>query len=121
RQAVVFGLPDGAVGPAVEATMQAMRAAGGDAGRRAALAGVIDATADAALLVADVRARWAFALDVLTWRSRVLGHAERADQARQTAIALRAGARGRDVVFVRAWTERQLAQLAESALRRAAR
>lgn len=121
RAAVVFGLPEGAVAPAVDAIMQAMGAAGGDAGRRAALSGVIDATADAALAAGDLRSRWAFALDVLTWRARSLGQPQLADQARQTAIALRAGVRGRDVAFVRAWTERQLAEMSESALRRAAR
>jgi hypothetical protein len=121
RAGVVFGLPEGAAAPAVEAVLQAMGAAGGDAGRRAALAGVIDATADAALAAGDLRARWAFALDVLTWRARHQGDGRLADQARQTAIALRAGARGRDVAFVRGWTERQLAALSGSAMRGAAR
>jgi hypothetical protein len=121
RTAIVFGLPERAVAPAAGAIMQAMGAAGGDAGRRAALSGVIDATADAALAVEDLRSRWAFALDVLTWRARSLEEPQLADQARQTAIALRAGVRGRDVAFVRAWTERQLAEISESAMRSAAR
>ena len=121
RSAVVFGLPPAAAGPALDAVMQAMGAAGGDAGRRAALTGVIDATADAALGAGEQRARWAFALDLLTWRARELGESQLADQARQTAIALRAGARGRDVAFTRGWTERQLAALSGSALRRAGR
>lgn len=121
REAVAFGLPEGAVAPAVEAVLQSMGAAGGDAGRRAALSGVIDATADAALAGGELRSRWAFALDVVTWRARTLGQAELADQARQTAIALRAGVRGRDVAFVRAWTERQLAAVSGAALGRAVR
>ena len=118
RAAVVFGLPEAAAAPALDAVMQAMGAAGGDSGRRAALAGVIDATADAALSAGDLRARWAFSLDVLTWRARSRGQGTLADQARQTAIMLRAGARGRDIAFVRGWTERQLAALSGSVLRR---
>ena len=74
--------------------------------------------ADAALSAGDLRARWAFSLDVLTWRERSRGQVTLADQARQTAIALRAGARGRDIAFVRGWTERQLAALSGSVLRR---
>ena len=115
RHQLIFGLSEdvasGAVGELISALTSAIEV--DDASRTRRIKAVLDETADKALTAASRRA-WTLAMDVLTVIAANEGESRLSASARMTSLALQADRPGRDVPFVRASVEKQLATVVEA-------
>jgi hypothetical protein len=113
---LVFGLPEEVAQQAMEEIFAALSSPLelDDDARRARISDAICAAADRSM-EGPGRATWTLALQVSAWWFRQTGDGEAELAAWQAALALGGGRRGRDVPFIRVWTERQLAVTAEMA------
>lgn len=115
RHQLIFGLTEtvasGAVGELINALTSAVEV--DDTSRARRIKGVLDETADKAL-APEARRAWTLAMDVLTVVAANGGESRLCAAARMTSLALQAGRSGRDVPFVRASVEKQLATVVEA-------
>jgi len=113
---LVFGLPETVAEGAMEEIFKALSSPLelDDDTRRERIASAVGAAADLAV-DGPGQATWTFALQVAAWWFRHLDDGEAEQAAWHAGLALRDGRRGRDIPFIRVWTERQLAVVAETA------
>ncbi len=107
---VVFGLAPHIVQEALPAILERIQ----QSAERADIGAVVHETADRALGRSE-RVAWSLALDVLAVVAMRDGDQPLCTAARHTALAIAGGAYGSELPFVRMWTERALATMAEAA------
>lgn len=112
KHGVFFELPHAVAEPIFGRIMDILQGPGSPDERRLAIGELVAAAATEALSD-DVREAWILGMDVVTILSAQEDRLDLRDAARHTALALRAGAAGADIPWVRVWTERQLAHAVE--------
>lgn len=115
RHQLIFGLGEQVASSAISELVAALTSEleVDDTSRTRRIKGVLDDVADKALTPESRRA-WTLAMDVITVAAANAGEARLSASARQTSLALQANRPGRDVPFVRASVEKQLATVMEA-------